>query len=67
MLEENAIKVSNVSNVGASTSIGARSKAGVGGTCRVPYIDDKVRQVTINGDGEWLTAINSLLEEGMQG
>ena len=67
MLEENAIKASNVPNVGASTCINTGRKAGVGGTCRVPYIDDKVRQVTINGDGEWLTAINSLLEEGMQG
>ena len=60
--KKNYIKVADVSNIGAITSVNTRGQAGCGVKSRVPDLQGKVRQVSINGEMEWLTAIEYLIE-----
>ena len=62
MHEENSIEVADVSNVNTSSNVDKRGQAGGGSSLRVPDLEDNTRQVSINGDGEWLTAIKCLIE-----
>ena len=62
MHEENCIKVANVSNISTSSTVNIRGQAGGRGSPRVSDLEKKMRQVSINGDREWLTAIKCLIE-----
>ena len=63
MHEENSITVADVSNVSTSSSVDTRGQAGGGGIPRVPDLEDKMRQVSIDGDGQWPTIIEYLIED----
>ena len=60
---KNAIEVPDGSNVGASASIDTRGQARSGGSPKFPNLEDKMRQVSIDGDGGWPTTIEYLIED----
>ena len=63
MHEENAIEVPYESNVGTSASIDTRGQTRGGGSHRFSNPEGKTRQVGIDGDGDWVTTIEYLIED----